>query len=357
MSETIVKSFNIFLDSDMHHDLTSSKGDAYEVHLNSVNVDAAKGQNIRLTLTNFSMFKNFTNVNQHNNKFILRIGSVYIEQELTMKNYDSIIDIATEFANKVKAGFVETGVPSVTTSNITPVAGSSDNIISFQLNFANPHNYTSHNVDDDVKIQFYEQLQNDVTSDIFALLGGDRIKKEYTHQTAGDTSESSINVHVVDTTKLKFTCKYPAQKYTEQFVYLRHNLPNNNLESTSLDNSRRTGSQDKVCDVHHSNILARFPIHEEFIHWDTQSEKEYYIDLPTNQNHLNFLKLNLTNKRGRNIGFATGQNTLGNLSFTVVLKCDIIQKFNPNERFTKEPVRTVPPRFSNPQIDYDGHKR
>ena len=69
------------------------------------------------------------------------------------------------------------------------------------------------------------------------------------------------------------------------------------------------------------------------------------------------MKFFLTNKRGRNIGFAPNQNTLGNLNFTMVLKIDIIQKFSGDSRFTKDPVRTVPPRWSNPQIDYDGHAR
>ena len=355
MSETIVKSFNIFLDSDMHHDITSSKGDAYEVHLNSVNLDTSKGQNFRLTLTNFSMYKNFTNINQHNNRFVLRTTSNHDKHlNLTMKNYENINDIANEFAKQVKDAFVDLGKAGATVGwQIKPAAsGSSDNIISFEIEFGQNHGYNS----GDVKILFYEEYPDGVTSDIFALLGGDRIKAKAPSNHSFDTSPSSIDVSFGDPQILKFTCRYPAQKYTEQFVYLRHNLPSNNLESTSLDD-RQVGSQTKACDVHHSNILARFPIHNEFIHWDTQSEKEYYIDLPTNQNHLNYLKLSLTNKGGRNIGFSENQSTLGNLNFTVVLKCDIIQKFNPNERFTKDPVRTVPSRFSNPQIDFDGHKR
>ena len=353
MSETIVKSFNIFLDSDMHHDITSSKGDAYEVHLNSVNLDTSKGQNFRLTLTNFSMYKNFTNINQHNNRFVLRTGNHDDHLNLTMKNYENINDIANEFATQVKDAFVDLGKTGTIRPTVTPAAsGSSDNVISFEIEFAQNHGYNS----GDVKILFYEEYSGGVTSDIFALLGGDRIKAVAPTNHAYDSFSSSIDVSVETLTKLKFTCRYPAQKYTEQFVYLRHNLPSNNLESTSLDD-RQVGSQTKACDVHHSNILARFPIHNEFIHWDTQSEKEYYIDLPTNQNHLNYLKLSLTNKGGRNIGFSKNQSTLGNLNFTVVLKCDIIQKFNPNERFTKDPVRTVPSRFSNPQIDFDGHKR
>jgi hypothetical protein len=354
MTETIVKSQNLFLDSDMHHDTVSTNGDNFEVHLNHINVDAAKGQFIRLTLTNFSMFKNFTNVNQHNNRFVLRDGTNNPQEiNLTQSNYATINEIAENFAEKVKDQFnTWKSVSNITYTVLAPApTGSSNNVISFELDFQTAHNYNANNV----LVQFYERYDGDIDSDIFALLGGDRIKAKF-DATDGNTT-NSITVDANQANKLIFTCKYPAQRFTEQFVYLKTNLLSNNLETTSLNSRRGSGHQEKVCDVHQSDIFARFPIDNEFIHWDTQSDREFFIDLPINQNHLNYMRFFLTNKRGRNLGFAANQNTLGNLNFTMVLKIDIIQKFSGDSRFTKDPVRTVPPRWSNPQIDYDGHAR
>ena len=130
------------------------------------------------------------------------------------------------------------------------------------------------------------------------------------------------------------------------------------MESTSLRPfDGRLGSQSKVCDLHNSTILGRIPIQHEFIHYDAHSEKEFFVDLPTNLNHLNYAKFRLTGSHGRNLHFTGNQSTLGNLNFSMVIRCDVIQKFNPNQPFTKEKERSVPPRYSNVQTDYNGHIR
>ena len=72
MNEQIVSSFNIFVDSDRGSPNSVSTGDDYQLNLTGVNLDADKGQIIRLTVNNFSMYKTFTNVNAHNSYFTLR---------------------------------------------------------------------------------------------------------------------------------------------------------------------------------------------------------------------------------------------------------------------------------------------
>ena len=47
MDGQLVKSINLFLDSDMPHNIGSSTGDSFDVHMNSVNIDSAQGQFIR----------------------------------------------------------------------------------------------------------------------------------------------------------------------------------------------------------------------------------------------------------------------------------------------------------------------
>jgi hypothetical protein len=76
------------------------------------------------------------------------------------------------------------------------------------------------------------------------------------------------------------------------------------MESTSLRKfGGSLGSQSKVCDLHHSTISGRILIQNEFIHYDAQSEREFFVDLPTNLNHLNYAKFRLTGSHGRNLHF------------------------------------------------------
>ena len=269
----------------------------------------------------------------------------------------------TDFAEKVVKGLKVNDVNnaaaiSLDINSVTPLktqgpGNTTSRIGSFTVSY--PGNPTA----DSIKVQFYEHFADGNNSDIYALLGGDRIRKTFDPTAPVDGYPSSIDVTIQSTGVLKFTCRYPMQLYTEQFVYLHcDSFQGNNMESTSLRPfDGRLGSQSKVCDLHHSTILGRIPIQNEFIHYDAQSEREFFVDLPTNLNHLNFAKFRLTGSHGRNLHSSGNQSTLGNLNFSMVIRCDVIQKFNPNQPFTKEKERSVPPRYSNVQTDYNGHIR
>lgn len=363
MSEQIVSSFNIFVDSDRGSPNSISKGDDYHLNLTGVNLDADKGQVIRLTVNNFSMYKTFTNVNAHNSKFMLRNNqdTTGTQLELLHKNHDTIRAIAQDFADTLKvallgdAAAANSTATKVVVQDLTPIAsagiaGTSNNVISFKLEFQDATDTpVAHNLTD-VKVQFYEKLPTtDDDSDVFSLLGGNRI-----HDNT-DTTTNSINVAInTSGTTIKFTCLYPAQRHTEQFVYLRTNLTSNSLATSSLEAGNH--SRD-VTNVHHTNILGRFVIDSEVVQYAAGTGREYFIDLPT-QRHLNNIRLYLTDHHGRMLStFAAGQNTLGNLSFNLVLRCDIIQKRAPNENFTPPVQRTTPARFANPFLQQDGHNR
>jgi len=372
MSEQIVSSFNVFVDSDRGSPNSISKGDDYHLNLTGVNLDAEKGQIIRLTVNNFSMYKTFTNVNAHNSKFILRNSQVTTgtQLELPPKNHDTIHKIALDFANTLKTQLLTdskakqtaasntlpasceieevNGVKTITPVASAGVAGTSNNVISFKLVFKDTNDDpTAHGLTD-VKVQFYEKLPNtNDDSDVFSLLGGNRIHKN------NDTTTNSITV-TLGANDITFTCLYPAQRHTEQFVYLRTNLTSNSLATSSLE----AGNHDyDTTNVHHTNILGRFVIDSEVVQYAAGTGREYFIDLPT-QRHLNNIRLYLTDHHGRPLStFAPEQNTLGNLNFNLVLRCDIIQRRAPNEGFTPPVQRTAPARFSNPYLQQDGHTR
>ena len=68
MGEQITSSYNLFIDSSNGHN-TQSKGDDYMVNLQDSGVHAGEGEHIRMSLSNFSMAKNFTDINENNNEF------------------------------------------------------------------------------------------------------------------------------------------------------------------------------------------------------------------------------------------------------------------------------------------------
>ena len=66
--EQITSSINLFVDSSQGHN-AESEGDDYNVNLQDANIKCGDGEHFRMTLNNFSMAKNFHDVNENNNEF------------------------------------------------------------------------------------------------------------------------------------------------------------------------------------------------------------------------------------------------------------------------------------------------
>ena len=98
--DKIIKSFNIFVDTDRGQHTGSCTADNIELNLNHVNINTSKGQFMRLTLQNFSMFKNWTNVNTYNSKFRVVIDGLNKDFtiDLDHKDYATRQDLATNLA-------------------------------------------------------------------------------------------------------------------------------------------------------------------------------------------------------------------------------------------------------------------
>ena len=230
--EQITSSYNLFVDSSTGHN-AQTKGDDYIVNLQDAGVHAGEGEHIRMSLTNFSMAKNFTDVNDNNNEFRLKTvnsnpaNSIDAVVKLDKRNYTSVTDIATNFADRVR-GLIAPGDNTAHTDMEDIVH---NNIIVFTCNTANNHNINS------ALIQFNSDI-----SDSYALLGGDRVK-------TGDNTTSSVIVQVISPKKLKVICLYPAQRSTMPFVYIRApGVLNTNIETQGLRNPN---------DSHNSMSLIR----------------------------------------------------------------------------------------------------
>lgn len=339
MADKVLETHALFIDTSTANKESRSKGDDFDLHLNTQSIDADQGQFIRLTLNEFSMYKTFTNVNNNNSTFVIANDIATSKVTLTNKNYDTLHDIATEFANVVGARMVaDSSAAQFSVTNLVPdstsgINGTTDNIISFTITTENgagaavAHGFSS------FLVQFFEE-----EGDAYALLGGNRIYG------STPSSQNSITVSIA-TNSITFTCLYPGQRSTTSHIYLRTSLSSGSSETASL--SQETNIE-TAPEMSYSSILGRIPVNAEFCVYEPSHDRCYFMDL--HQKHLNNIRFFITDHKNRRIGrrpasaslktaSGTGldQSTLGNLSFSCVIRVDVVQSYLPKEiQFRKE---------------------
>ena len=192
-------------------------------------------------------------------------------------------------------------------------------------------------------------------SDSFTILGGDRIEGDVPTTNATQTTKKSIDSDGDDTAKtITVTCFYPAQLSTEPFVYIRApGVVNTNIETKGLKSVKTIHK----ADTEHSDIVGRAVVTgNEWIQYTARTGREFFLEIK--QPQLNFLRLKLTDARNRPLGrrsdvsktaTGTGQNqsTLGNLSFSAVIRFDIVKSKNVQHLESQHYVPNVPARFSS----------
>ena len=349
MAENVVNTYNLYLDTSRGHS-ADSQGDNFNLNLGHAGIVCDAGQYIRMTLNNFSMHKNFTDINETNNKFTVRVNDNAGSHNgiLTKRNNTTLNALADDFASamfdalKTASGFGGTliNATSVTPVSTTSVGGDSDHVISFLLTFSDVHGIDNgkSNV-----CQFYLDQ-----GDSYEILGGDRVEE------LTDTTTTSIDITVPSTTTIQVTCRYPAQRQTIDYVYLRCiGIPNTSIESLGLMNPTETHKTDTT----DSDILAKIPVSIEYCSYDAQSGREFFINI--RQKMVSNMRLRLTDRHNRPLGrsfgnpaytasgVGTNQSTLGNLSFSSVIRVDVIQQRHIKELESEPVPQTTASRFDN----------
>jgi len=331
--QQIVNSFNLFVDTEKANLIgdKSSHGDDVNIHLEHNSIEAGDGEIIKMSLSNFNMAKNFYDVDLNNGRFSIestqsgtgKSGVV----DLTHQNYVNIFDIAENLITQL-----------ITYLNANHATGSVDKYVKFANNTVANFSTTGRRILD-ITIQsqnsggsaqahnitkFNIQCQK-AQGEAYLLFGGDRMD-------APDTNFNSLRV-TFETNKIHIKGKYPMQRITDPYIYLRCGAVNSNLESSVLSND--DGKYNK--DVINSNILAKIPKDVEFCNYEIK-ENEFFIKLQ--QRNLSTIRLFLTDSKGRKIGrkfrthdetaagVGSNQSTLGNLYFNATLRFDIIKTQN-----------------------------
>lgn len=328
-NDIVVESYNLFLNSDDGKE----NGQNYDFQLgnNSINT-RGQGQYIRLSLINFNMYKNWTNVNPVNHGIVFRnnAGNTNFPIILNDYNYATVRDIATNLSASFKAvidgGAYGYGVTTIT--NILPPAGTSidgttDNLIGFTLNTTNPHgivaadllngNYALQSVIDPTNLPGGIPAGIEAGGDSGLLLGIDR--------TPASFLGTSFNIDISDPNKIVVLGQYPAQRYTEPNVYMRVNPAPQVFSSEMFSKPLDTIGDNQL---NPSSILAEMRIDTEMIQYEPSNDKQYFANMY--QKTLTHFRIALTDSRNRALPlFGVNQTTIGNRHFTATIRVDIIQ--------------------------------
>jgi len=346
MATAVVNSFNIFIDSG-RYTTSQSRGDHIHLPLSDTPISCADNQFLRLTLQDFNMVKNFTNVNKHNSVFEIKSGALSTKTHIPHKNYKNIKDLAEAFRDTFNSTVREFSInhglsdPGAVNGGgvISPDAdsnayGNSNNIIEFTTTF-------SHAAPLNLEILFKVE-----DGDAYELLGGNKIT---------DTNQVEKSVTILydenDANTIFVKCLYPAQRFTEEHVYIRTDLPSTNLQTMSYS----SGNSDNNNNIHiaPSRILGKIPISESICQFHSSTGNEYTLNLK--QKNFTMMELHLTGSHGRPLPYDNPEQAVnGNLNFKCTVKVETMQHIGQqnNQLQTERPQKSVPARFGSAPLEY-----
>jgi len=342
--QQIVNSFNIFIDSEKSSLVgdKQSEGDDVHIHFEGQTIEAADGENIRLSLLNFTMFNNTYMVNINNSRFNVRGVSSsnpsFIDVvDIDRKNYANLKDIATSFATNLGT-YLATKSSAVSFENTivlpntTTMAATDNRLLDITLTAKDGGGVTTAHGITDLKVQCLESL-----GDSYTILGGNR------QDNPADVAFNSLKITIATNT-IRVQGYFPMQRLSDPYVYLRCNNAQSGLEMSVLSNDRGAYNSDII----NSDIFAKLFKDVEFINYESNTGEEYFMNLQ--QRKLANLRFTLTDSKGRKLGRTSNQrdlgtaaglvdinnqfesnlqNTTGNLYFTAVIKVDIIKNASP----------------------------
>ena len=340
----VITSRNLFIDTSS--DLNGSRGDDITLQLGADSLHAGSGQQLKLTLAYFSMYRDWYSINLNNSKVRLTTDNNATEILILNQNYRTYGDIVAQFAQQVAAQVLadaQAKGSTATACNVldalplpsTLVNSTGNRIMSFTLSFDQAHTLSV------FRLQSFSAV-----GESYEVLGGNRILDDT------DTT-SSFSVAIASATELTVTGLYPMQRSTDSHICLRCSLPNTNIETASF--SAATGPYNTH--TLSSNILAMIPLDVEYLGFTSTTDNEFFLYLTTQQ--LSAIRLFLTDHKNRPLGrpvgsssqtaagTGTAQSTLGNLSFRAIIRVDIIQQTVPKMLNTKLPPQNLPARLTN----------
>ena len=266
----------------------------------------------RLSLTQFSAYRNFFLVNKFNNRVYLTFTSGGVAKsatiELTKQDYGGIGEIAQEFANKIvdavngALGLTGASANRFQVSTLSPASTykkgqTGTGIFNTKFDRANGSALGI----SDIKLQCRQYVTStpEEFGDSYALLGGKRIG-----QVSATANSFSITENSNDFVVAGF---FPMQRSTTQYLYMKVSEATTNLESQNISSST------PILDSHilASSIIAKIPIQNEIIGFQLDNDTPYFVELDNKQ--ISDILFELKDHHGRTIDTISDIENDGNL--------------------------------------------
>jgi len=331
----LVSSKNIFLSTQPSGGLSGGGIDdglnSFRATLNNVPLQTQNGEYAKISLVDFTMYRNFYYVNGRNNKVFFRLvetdGTVH-DSSFVIPNGDyTFDDLQTAFADAFTDELNDlvgiTGVTATILTNLLPYPNQSGvRKLNVKFTFANNdieslniqcRNYDNGGVDED------PNLTSDFFNDSYALLGAKRTPID----DPTFATETGLKV-VISGNNKNVTVKsfFPMQTSTMPNLYLRCQEVVDNLESETFKLSGNGGNSSHIVG---STILGVIPVKpmgditNDIIRYRGDSSSPYYI-MSDNKN-ISELFFRITDAHGRGVPAAgNDQPTIGNLFCELTIK-------------------------------------
>lgn len=373
--QQVVNSFNIFVDSEKSTLVgdKQSEGDDVHLHFEGQTIEAGDGENIRLSLLNFTMFNNTYMVNVNNSRFNVRgvsgTNPTFLDVvNIDRKNYLNLKDLATSFATNLGTYLASKSIANsfentTILPNTTTMSATDNRLLDITLTAKNAGNSTIAHGITDLKIQCLE-----AEGESYILLGGNR------QDDSTDTTFNSLQITGlgVGSTTIRVQGYFPMQRLSDPYVYLRCNNAQSGLEMSVLSNDRGLYNSDII----NSDIFAKLFKDVEYINYESNTGDEYFINLQ--QRKLANLRFFLTDSKGRKLGRTSGQrdlgtsagltdvdlnfisnsqNKTGNLYFTAVIRVDIIKNRSPIKLESEGIIPAQPARQAQSVVVWSDYGR
>jgi len=241
----------------MRGDLTKylfidSAVDNGRVSLPSQPFSCIDNETMAFTLLNFTMRRNWPQINQTNNRFYiyLRNSQTFYEVVLPAGDYDDYASITTALNDALVATMTANASLATEVQSITVTFTNSTRMFVFTIQMANSATATLN----DVEIRCYHIKDGNVPtgvtregafSDSFEILGANPLKRD---EDKNSLLRDSTNAAILYS-------QFPASLSTLDALYLRLNLELGNYESPGLDMFHRDGVQ-----MQNSSVIARIPV-------------------------------------------------------------------------------------------------
>ena len=353
--ETIVESYNLFLNSD---DLAYD-GQNYDFQFGTNGIKTRdQSQFIRLTLLNFNMYKNWTDVNSTNQSLVIRTngGATNFPVVIQAQNYSTLYDLGLNLTTAIvttlntpafQAVYLWGAVTGVLNNPLagTGISGTSNNTFDITFTTTNPHG-SPNTLNGDFCLQSVidpENLPGGITG---VASGGDSGNLVGMRRTFATDLVQGINITYPTPNTINFAFLYPAQRSTEPNVYIRANPTPQVFASEAFETIPSTGTKNSL---NPTNIIAEIKIDTELVQYEPTADKQYFANMY--QKALNHLQLRLTDSKNRDLPITDlSQPYSGNRHFTVALRIDIVEAVSYGEmtkNLIKETVKSVSARFEN----------